>query len=173
MIQTLEFKERADIITERLDNTELNKILIEKIKKIGDVQNCKTNLQGDMTSWRMQEEKEFNIICKQAIQIIERSIPKHDSLGRKNLLVIECWGGVYRKGSVCHPHNHIPCAWSFVYYAQATHNDAPLVFPTASLGMRPETGLLVAFPGWVTHNVPIQEHDSERIIVAGNFKQVK
>ena len=30
-------------------------------------------------------------------------------------------------------------------------------------------GLLVMFPGWVKHEVPPQESDHERVMVAGNL----
>ena len=33
----------------------------------------------------------------------------------------------------------------------------------------PNSGLMIVFPGWVTHSVPPQEKDKERIVIAGNI----
>lgn len=165
-VQTVKFKEYSEIITKDFDEPQLNINLIKKIKTIGDTQNRQTNLQGDMTDWKMQHEEEFSIIGNFALTTINKVFNKN------NLILQECWGGVYRKGDICHPHNHIPHAWSFVYYADANTDDSPLLFPTADLAIYPYTGLLVAFPSWVTHSVPPQENDKERIIVAGNLKQL-
>ena len=54
-------------------------------------------------------------------------------------------------------------------YVDAEPNDAPLVFPTSGNAIYPNTGLMIVFPGWVTHSVPPQENDKERIVVAGNL----
>ncbi len=161
-IQTLEFKETGEIITAHKDCPSLNTSIIKKIKHSGDQQNHKTNVKADMTLWDLQNDMNFKEICDFAIQTISEYSPN-------KLAVNECWGALYKISESCSPHAHAPHAWSFVYYAQATYDDAPLVFPTGNLAIHPYTGLLICFPSWVTHSVPPQESRTERIVVAGNM----
>ena len=86
--------------------------------------------------------------------------------------LFDCWGVIYQKDDWTKTHDHWPHPWSFVYYIRCGEEDAPLQFPDADLSIHPSSGEMVLFPGWVRHAVPIQDHDSERIIVAGNISPV-
>jgi len=60
---------------------------------------------------------------------------------------------------------------SFVYYALSEDtNTAPLVFPGIEHSIKPITGQLVIFPGWLAHYVPEYQPSEkfERIVLAGN-----
>ena len=45
----------------------------------------------------------------------------------------------------------------------------PIIFSNSDYKVQPMNGLLVMFPGWVKHEVPPQETDHERVMVAGNL----
>jgi len=166
-VQNLEFKEKADVFTAVYPDAEsLNPILANKIKAEGDQQFRKTNVQADMTKWSMFEDVDFEKIVNFAIECIEVGLA-HKELGR--YYPTDCWGAVYRKGDSTNAHAHHPATWSFVYYVDATPDDAPLVFPTSGNAIYPNPGLMIVFPGWVTHGVPEQKLDKERIVIAGNI----
>ena len=166
-LQTLEFKEKADIFTMLYPEAEdIKPILIEKIKAQGDQQYRKTNVQADMTKWTMFNDVDFKKIIDFAIDVTKGGLV---SVPQGTFFATDCWGAVYKKGESCNPHAHHPAIWSFVYYVDASPFCAPLVFPTAERAIKPETGLIIIFPGWVSHSVPKQEIDKERIIVSGNI----
>ena len=101
-----------------------------------------------------------------AIDVVKGGLV-HKELGTYS--ITDCWGAVYKKGESCNPHAHHPAIWSFVYYVDATPEDAPLVFPTSGNAIYPNSGLMIVFPGWVTHSVPPQVNEKERVVIAGNL----
>jgi hypothetical protein len=119
-----------------------------------------------MTEWTMFRDPDFKKIIDFAIEVVQNGL-EHLVGGKYE--VTDCWGAVYQKGDSCKPHAHHPAIWSFVYYVQATPDDAPLVFPTSGNAIFPNPGLIAVFPGWVTHEVPLQKNDAERIVIAGNL----
>jgi hypothetical protein len=142
-VQKLEFKESADIYTHIYEDAEtLNPILT------------------------MFKDPDFKKIINFAIDVVQNGL-QHMVGGKYE--VTDCWGAVYSKGDSCKPHAHHPAIWSFVYYVDATPDDAPLVFPTSGNAIFPNPGLIAVFPGWVTHEVPEQKNDKERIVIAGNL----
>ena len=166
-LQTLEFKEQADVFTMVYPEFEtLNPILDQKIRAEGDQQFRKTNVQADMTKWTMFEDPDFAKIIDFAIDVVKGGLV-HKELGTYS--ITDCWGAVYKKGESCNPHAHHPAIWSFVYYVDATPEDAPLVFPTSGNAIYPNSGLMIVFPGWVTHSVPPQVNEKERVVIAGNL----
>lgn len=166
-VQTLEFKEQADVFTMVYPEFEtLNPILGQKIRAQGDQQYRKTNVQADMTKWTMFKDPDFAKIVDFAIEVTEGGL-NLPNLGK--YYATDCWGAVYQKGDSCNPHAHHPALWSFTYYVDATPDDSPLVFPTSGNAIYPNSGLMVVFPGWVTHSVPEQKNEKERIVVAGNL----
>jgi hypothetical protein len=166
-VQNLTFSETADVFTMIYHEAEtINPILAEKIRAQGDHQYRKTNVQADMTKWTMFEDLDFKKIINFAIEVVESGL---DMPNQGKYYATDCWGALYRKGDSCNPHAHHPALWSFTYYVDATPDDAPLVFPTSGNAIFPNSGLMVVFPGWVTHSVPEQKNDQERIVVAGNL----
>jgi len=166
-VQTLEFKEQAEVFTYVYEDAEkLNPILADKIRSRGDAQYRKTNVQADMTEWTMFKDPDFEKIVNFAIDVVKNGL-EHKNLGTYE--VTDCWGAIYQKGDSCNAHAHHPAIWSFVYYVQATPDDSPLVFPTSGNAIYPNPGLMIVFPGWVSHSVPEQQRDEERIVIAGNL----
>lgn len=166
-IQTFEFKERANIFTGMFPDKESIKAdLISCIKEQGDQQYHKTNVKADMTRWTMYDNPHFKKIIDFAIELLEEGL---DPVPQGNFYATDCWGAIYKRGGETLPHAHHPALWSFCYYVDASEECAPLVFPTAERAIQPEPGLIIIFPGWVTHMVPIQQTDFERVIVSGNL----
>ena len=178
-IQSMQCLEFADIITTQIYNNELNKNLIQEIKRLSNFQVCKNVSDNDITDMYVPAEQftkaqiitldvnayhPFKQICDLAIKTIYQSVDKENNLNIK-----DCWGVIYNKGNICQEHKHGIYAWSFVYYVQSTLKDAPLLFPTTDFSIFPTTGLLVIFPCWVTHSVPQQQIMNERIVIAGNL----
>ena len=157
------------IIKEKVSfGEEFDEQLIFIIRGRGDTQRHKTNVKADMTDWFMQKQhKQFQEVGDKAIEIAIKNSP-YDM----EMELFDCWGVIYQKDDWTKAHDHWPHPWSFVYYIRCGEKDAPLQFPDADLSVYPSSGQIVLFPGWVRHAVPPQDHDSERIVVAGNISPV-
>ena len=75
------------------------------------------------------------------------------------------WAAHYTDADSAKPHVHGASCISWVYYLQVDDSAADLVFETFDLRVKPRTGLLVMFPGWVRHGVAV---GGPRTILAGN-----
>ena len=148
----------------------LDEALYDIICIYGDTQQHKTNVKANMTDWFMQKHhEEFQTVGDKAISIARKNSP-HDV----RMEIFDCWGAIYQKGDFTKSHDHWPHPWSFVYYV-GSNGETPLIFPDAPQGAHyvyPKTGDMVLFPGWIRHNVPAHEDDSQRIIVAGNLNVI-
>ena len=99
------------------------------------------------------------------------------------------WINEFRKGSYAHAHHHSTADISGVYYYQTSGDDGSLYFesPVAQAGctpawiqlnerfnIPPRVGLMILFPGWLTHGVSTNRTDSKRISISWNvnFKTV-
>lgn len=146
----------------------LDRELVDIIRDSGDTQRRKTNVKANMTDWFMQKHHpQFQTVGDKAISIARKNSP-HD-IGME---LFDCWGVIYQKDEWTKVHNHWPHPWSFVYYIQCGESDSSLVFPDGYQGehhVRPLSGDMVLFPGWLRHKVNPQLADNERIIVAGNL----
>jgi hypothetical protein len=159
------FHTKFPVIKEKVNGLDNDK-LISLIRSQGDKQRRRTNVKANMTNWFMHREHEtFMAVARSALGIAKENSPHVVQMN-----VPECWGAIYKKGDWTKTHDHWPYIWSFTYYVQCKHGDAPLVFPDAELSIYPEAGDMIVFPSWVRHSVPEQTSDSERIVVAGNIK---
>lgn len=107
--------------------------------------------------------------------------------------IAQWWINIQSPGADCFPpHVHKNQSFSFVYYPQATEGSGSINFicpfqgleyalPLEHMGdknmytsprweIKPHTGLLVAFPGYLMHWVENNHSDSERISVAFNVE---
>ena len=164
------FEMNFPIIQERVIFEDgLNEELVTIIRSHGDTQHHKTNVKANMTNWFMQKQHaQFQIVGDKAISIAKKNSP-HD-IGME---LFDCWGVIYQKDDWTKVHDHWPHLWSFVYYIQCGENDSPLEFPDVRRHrehlVRPVSGDMVLFPGWLRHKVSPQLADNERIIVSGNL----
>ena len=97
-----------------------------------------------------------------------------------DLVTVEAWPNVNHPGGCNRPHTHGDECWSAVYFVEADAAAGSLVFWTDDrhggawsgrpyLEIVPHPGLLVGFPGWLTHSVRRNEGDGPRVSVAVNF----
>jgi hypothetical protein len=108
-------------------------------------------------------------ILDSLISIIEEKVKKIDySRTSWKLEVYEYWAIIYKKEDYTEMHDHAGSVLSFVYYAQTFEDSAPLVFKD-KLMIRPKNGMLIIFPSFLEHSVPISGSDKDRIVVAGNL----
>ena len=154
----------------------LNPVLENKIRNIGDVIKHASNVKADMTDFHMQHDPDFKKICDFAIMQIINSIEGLNQRGAEMLRfdIIDCWGMVYKGGQGHHTqeHAHWPSTFSFCYYVNACEECAPLQFTKANYEVTPRSGLMVIFPGNVSHSVPNQYCTHDRVAISGNISVI-
>ena len=163
------FEMKFPIIQERVAfEAGLNEELVDIIRGLGDTQRHRTYVKANMTAWFIHKQHaQFQTVGDKAISIARKNSPS--DIG---LQLFDCWGVIYQKDDWTKVHDHWPHPWSFVYYIQCGENDSPLAFPDGYQGehlVRPVSGDMVLFPGWLRHKVNPQLADNERIVVAGNL----
>ncbi len=82
------------------------------------------------------------------------------------LVVNDCWGAIYEQADFAKPHNHFPADFGVVVYLEAEPHCAPIVFGGA-MPVQPTPGMMVLFPGILTHEVPATQ--GRRVVVAMNL----
>lgn len=84
------------------------------------------------------------------------------------LNIADMWCMQYEKGNNDHaiPHCHWPATYSCIYYADVGEGCSPLRFQDGT-EIVPENGMVIAFDGQVTHEVP--PTNAHRTCVAMNF----
>jgi hypothetical protein len=171
----------------QLDDPKFNSALIDAIRADGGIQSYTTNVQAYMTEYKLSLDhnaEPFNTFFEFLNSAIGASLDLQiDGRGdcdpeqrEYRYSISDLWGAIYKAGDYTKLHQHLgsPASMgclSFVYYAQAEdRNTAPLVFPGIEHSIKPVTGQLVIFPGWLPHYVPeyTPAENLERIVMAGN-----
>lgn len=174
-IHKTEATEACDIIQVAFQRgiSQLNPILEQKITAIGDEMQHRSNVKADMTDFFMHNDPDFKQVCDFAILQAINSVEGLSPAASQSMIfkIVDCWGMVYKNKSNHQSieHAHWPSTFSFVYYVNACENCAPLQFKTANYEVKPFSGLLVLFPGHVSHCVPVQDCDHDRVAISGNI----
>tara|TARA_R100000008_G_scaffold34029_1_gene19242 strand:- start:51 stop:641 length:591 start_codon:yes stop_codon:yes gene_type:complete len=162
----------------------LHNKLLDIVINTGDKQNKSSNVKADMTDWDMHVKYEdFETLGKIVkVLLVQDTLPKNKDEAIKTQHkydMREMWGAVYRKGDHTKRHWHWPCTWSFGYYLKTSKNTPPILFNNAmradligNIVYYPAVGDLVIFPSEIYHEVPVQEADEERVMIAGNLQAV-
>lgn len=82
--------------------------------------------------------------------------------------VVAVWAMINKVGDQIVRHKHFEHGYSAVYYALADENANPLMFDRY-LSITPKTNMLICFPGYLYHHVPIIKHEQNRILMSFNF----
>lgn len=118
-----------------------------------------------------------------------RSAAKFLRLKDTDLFVTGCWGNVNPPGGRNSPHTHPNNFLSGVYYVSlpgaasslVLHDPRPQAFvmmpPVAEFSshngntstLEVKEGRMVLFPGWLTHSVPVNSTDQDRVSIAFNL----
>jgi len=141
-------------------------LLTNIIRDLGDQQNHETNVKADMTTWDMYKNEYFKLIIDFAIDTLKQEVHPYPT---GETYCTDAWGVIYKTGDNTNPHAHWPSLWSFIYYVDACPKCAPLIFPGAGRNIKPNTGLIIIFPGTVSHYVPKQECEHNRVVISGNI----
>lgn len=107
----------------------------------------------------------------------------------KDIRMVAAWANINYRGDWNAPHEHLPCTWSGVFYADAGEYqegapendlDGQLLFfdplplgqewkrPPVS-GYKPRTGTMLLFPSFLTHMVAPYHGEKPRISIAFNM----
>lgn len=107
-------------------------------------------------------------------QVVENKIKQVWKM-RYSFTIDHYWYAIYNNGDNAVKHNHGWVDYACVYYVKTPENSAPLVIPSKdqNIVIHPKAGQLVAFPGNCDHEVPVSNHNGERIIVAMNIVRDK
>ena len=141
---------------------------IEEIYKIGDQMNHKSNVKADMSEWYIFENNDvFNPLLDNIFTAINLFVPIEDKKFKYKMS--NCWSARYKKGDYTVPHKHLPSHLSFVYNLKADKPSSPIVFNYSNFQLTPIDDLLIIFPSYLTHSVPKQLEETERICIAGNL----
>ena len=142
---------------------------IKEIYNLGDSMNHQTNLKASMSSYKVWEEtNKFNPIFQSIMDTVRSTYPIIDK--RYKYALTGAWSAIYRKGNMVIPHDHVPSQLSWIYYLQTTTNSSPLMFPNCNnFQVYPTNSLLVMFPAYLTHFVPEQKEEEDRICLVGNL----
>ena len=158
------------IFTSIIEDDEMNKNIIEQIRKTGDVQDYKTNVKAYMTDWNMSDKPGFDKLEKIIIEMTNY-LSKIYYNRPINPRVENLWGMIYKKGDYAMVHDHWPSLWSGVYYIEVPNNSGDLFFPQLKQTMTPKKNQMIVFEGKTRHGVRESLSDKERIAVSFNVKE--
>ena len=141
---------------------------IDEIYKIGDQQNQSTNVKAIMSSYYIWDEtKLLDPLISKILNVIHTIYPTNDE--KYEYVLENCWSAIYKKNHYTVPHNHRASFGSFIYYLKSNQSSSPLIFDDCNFHIQPKSDLLVVFPSHLTHSVPPQMDNEDRICVVGNF----
>jgi hypothetical protein len=150
-------------------NSELHQIILnnstrgDKNPNIGKVH---------MTSWTCFNE--FKLIGNWVKTIVDsfggklHPIDVDTVLPSTNIKLTNIWGQWYEIDDFQSSHSHWPNHWSFCYYVNTPPGSSPMVFDKSKLKIKPKSGQLLIFPGWVNHSVP-KNKGYGRSVISGNL----
>ena len=142
-----------------------NILLRESLKEDND-NSYKTNVKAKMTKWKT-ETRGISLISN---IIVNELLSSYKDCGY-NLDANNCWFAKYDMGEYTTSHNHLPSAFSFVYFLKSPIGSSPLVFTNSNVEIEPKEGRLVMFPSVLYHHVP-PNNCNDRVVLAGNVNWV-
>lgn len=148
-------------------------VCIETARNIGDQQDKKTNVKALMTSWNISKKNKCfeTLKCylvRQAENILANRLKNAFTNGGATLNCYNDWVAIYKENEHTNPHDHVPAAYSFVYYLKAEETDPGLTFPENNLTIPVKSGRFMLFSGNLVHSVEKSSHVRDRIVYAGN-----
>jgi uncharacterized protein (TIGR02466 family) len=165
--------------------------LLESIQRFRqrDPGNKRSNVGGWHSSdiRHLKDDPPFGWLFQQliaaSVECIGRVRPRAQS---GDVFMDSAWIVINRAGEWNKPHTHMPSQWSGVFYCQVDESiddrdEGHLLFiDPIPLGphyrnpvnafVRPENGLMVLFPSYLTHMVEPHRRDLERIVISFNLR---
>tara|TARA_R110000751_G_scaffold149278_2_gene254185 strand:+ start:2442 stop:3002 length:561 start_codon:yes stop_codon:yes gene_type:complete len=148
-----------------------NQELKKEILKCGDQQKQQTAVVGTMTYWDMQNRSEnFRKLLKIVGDKLYKLIDLRTSEGFVQLVCMDMWGVIHRKGEWTKHHTHLGNQYSFAYYIQAPKDCSPIVYSTpGSLEVHPTNGTLLLWESSYTHHTYKNKTKELRVMISGNL----
>ncbi|MBC8411131.1 MAG: hypothetical protein H8E12_20800 [Rhodobacteraceae bacterium] len=161
----LNYTQETEIFIGQIDNKEMDDLIIKDIEEQGDKQEHKSNVKAQMTEWYRSKfpgyRKLTQIVLSAAIDSMHPNF--------NNPVMSDVWGSKYVSGEEAVQHHHYPAALSFCYYITGDDDHPAIHFPGFDRRYDIFPGMLILFPGWAQHFVPVQKFKNPRYIVAGNM----
>ena len=178
--------------TDKIDNRELEKVIIEKEKKNPVAIRKENNVGGYQSSdIDLKEDKEFKCIYDYIRECMEVILFSTNYKSNLSIVFHRVWVNVNPKGDSNEKHIHCghyksDCHWSGIYYIKTHancgdirfHNPIPaslLVDHSSflkdssnldSISLNPSEGTLLIFPSWVMHSVDKNKSEYDRISIS-------
>ena len=137
-------------------------------------------------------EDEPDVIKKHNLNEVDKQISKHVKAYCQNVArqfvsiptVRTSWFSLFQKGNYAHIHKHGFSDISGVYYYRTNGSDGDIFFETPvtetgcskfwmnhslTFSIPPEKGLILLFPGWLSHGVRTNTTDNQRISLSFNI----
>ncbi len=137
---------------------------IKDLPKIG----YEPSVNASMSERRIHEYENPSIM--QFLSWLQKIMTNNTHIfGRDGFLRLEeVWGTTFNKGDNITPHNHMPFAWTWIFYVNAPVGSSPLVFSESKHHIEVSRGKLLIFEGRLQHEVPECTVDG-RCILSGNI----
>lgn len=150
-----------------LEKDSINRELLDTISdyRNKNPESIKTNVNANWRSgWDLHKISEFERFTKWICGNFDYVFSYH--LGKRyDYSIIDMWAIQYESGDYAQIHDHYPFHFSCVYYVDVEDGCSPIVFEN-SIEVKPENGLLIIFPSFLDHEVPITE--KKRTVVSMN-----
>ena len=137
-------------------------------------------------------EDEPDVIKKHNLNEVDKQISKHVKAYCQNVArqfvsiptTRTSWFSLFQKGNYAHIHKHGFSDISGVYYYRTNGSDGDIFFETPvtetgcskfwmnhslTFSIPPEKGLIILFPGWLSHGVRTNTTDNQRISLSFNI----
>lgn len=151
----------------KINDPEMDKLIVNEIDKQGDKQNNQTNVKAPMTEWRMMDKPGFSklrdIILDACLNISVKFNKTYSPF-----IMNDMWGMKYQSGDHAHLHDHFPSIFSITYYPKIEGDVPTLDFPQANYFVKAEQGLLTIFPSFMYHGVKKENWKGTRYCVSAN-----
>lgn len=177
------------IIKEHKKETEnfTNQINADPHKK-----NYVSNTDGYTSFYKgsLLNNQKFKEIISYLNEKIIKILEEKEKISNFDLDWMDCWYTIYYKGNNVEEHFHPNSIISGVFYLKCPENCGNIIFFDTnyhyknfclntsplktftypkSFSLKPEEGMLVLFPSWLTHKTEINMSDDERVIIAFNI----
>ena len=113
---------------------------------------------------------------KKLLQMVRKNLK--DIFKKHKLNIIDCWVQLYLKNNYHSVHTHFATQkdYSFVWFIDGDKNSAPIIFyeigyplinSNKKIMFNFKPGMLLIFPGFMPHEVPLNKSNN-RLIISGN-----
>jgi hypothetical protein len=152
----------------QIPDTSINSGIIELIESYEYNEEQSEYIKGKMTSWNIKETEEIRIL-KSYILDYAKCVTKHKFKREHEFRIDSMWGIKYESGDSTGKHDHWPSIWTACYYLNPPNDCAGLYFTDLKEELKVENGMLVLFPGWVSHEVRSHKFVGNRYVIAANL----